>query len=111
MAAHTEIFELQPRDFAGKPIDQTTAYTLAVALRRALCMNLGIEEAEVGVSAAHNREMRRIKATYSLYLYDTATGGAGYVSQIAARLPELLRQARKRWNVRATATPPVKAAC
>jgi len=32
---------------------------------------------------------------YSLYLYDTATGGADYVSQAAARLPELLQDARK----------------
>ncbi|MBL8253927.1 MAG: DEAD/DEAH box helicase, partial [Candidatus Competibacter sp.] len=95
VVAHTEIFELQPSDFAGKPIDQTTAYTLAVALRRALCLHLGIDEAEVGMSAAEQRRDTDDQATYSLYLYDTATGGAGYVSQIATRLPELLRQARQ----------------
>ncbi len=95
VVAHTEIFELQPSDFAGRPIDQTTAYTLAVALRRALCRHLGIEEAEVGVSAAQQRHDADDQATYSLYLYDMATGGAGYVSQIASHLPELLRQARK----------------
>ena len=94
IATHTEVFELQPRDLAGKPIEQTTAYTLAVALRRALCMTLGIEEAEVGVVAAPSRAVENQEATYSLYLYDTATGGAGYVSQTAPRLPELLRQAR-----------------
>ena len=94
IATHTEVFELQPRDLAGKPIDQTTAYTLAVALRRALCMTLGIEEAEVGVVAAPSRTVENQEATYSLYLYDTATGGAGYVSQTAPRLPELLRQTR-----------------
>lgn len=94
IATHTEIFELQPRDLAGKPIDQTTAYTLAVALRRALCMALGIEEAEVGVVAAPSRAVENQEAAYSLYLYDTATGGAGYVSQTAPRLPELLRQTR-----------------
>lgn len=95
IATHTEVFELQPRDLSGKPIDQTTAYTLAVALRRALCMALGIDEAEVGVVAAPSRAVENQEAAYSLHLYDTATGGAGYVSQIAARLPELLRQARK----------------
>ncbi|MEI2782612.1 MAG: DEAD/DEAH box helicase [Candidatus Competibacter sp.] len=95
VVAHTEIFELQPSDFTGKPIDQTTAYTLAVALRRALCLHLGIDEAEVGVSAAEQRRDIDDQAAYSLYLYDTATGGAGYVSQIAARLPELLQQARQ----------------
>jgi hypothetical protein len=76
IATHTEVFELQPRDLAGKPIDQTTAYTLAVALRRALCMALGIEEAEVGVVAAPSRAVENQEAAYSLYLYDTATGGS-----------------------------------
>jgi len=48
VAAHTEIFELQLRDTDHKPLDQVAAYTLAVALRKALCGILGIEEAEVG---------------------------------------------------------------
>ena len=95
VVTYTEVFELQPSDLAGRPIDQTTAYTFAVALRRALCLHLGIEEAEVGVSAAQQRRDADDQTTYSLYLYDTATGGAGYVSQIAVRLPELLRQARQ----------------
>jgi hypothetical protein len=56
---------------------------------------LGIEEGEVGIAVAEHRRATDQQTTYSLYLYDTATGGAGYVSQIAARLPELLRAARK----------------
>ena len=95
IATHTEIFELQPCDIDGKPIDRITAYTLAVALRQALCVTLGIEEGEVGVAVAEHRRATDQQTTYSLYLYDTATGSAGYVSQIAARLPELLRAARK----------------
>lgn len=94
VVTHTEIFELQPRDADHQPIDRTTAYTLAVTLRQALCLILGIEETEVGALAASTRTADG-EAAYSLYLYDTATGGAGYVSQVASRLPELLGLARK----------------
>ncbi len=93
VVTHTEVFELQLHDANGKPIDRIAAYTAAVALRRALCGTLGIEEAEVGVAVGVSRAAHR-EAAYSVYLYDTATGGAGYVRQITARLPELLRQAR-----------------
>lgn len=93
VVAHTEVFELQPRDAAQRPIDRTTAYTLAVVLRRALCELLGIEETEVGAMAAPSRTAST-EPGYSVYLYDTAAGGAGYVSQMAARLPELLRRAQ-----------------
>lgn len=91
--SYTELFELQPRDTSYRAIDRATAYTLAVALRHALCAALGIEESEVGALAAPSRTANG-DATYSLYLYDTATGGAGYVSQVAGRLPDLLRLAR-----------------
>lgn len=93
VVTHTEVFELQLHDVEGKAIDRIAAYTVAVALRRALCGMLGIEEAEVGVAVGASRAAHR-EAAYSAYLYDTATGGAGYASQITARLPELLRQAR-----------------
>ena len=93
VVTHTEVFELQLHDADGKPIEKIAAYTVAVALRRALCGTLGIEEAEVGVAAGVSRAAHR-QAAHSVYLYDTATGGAGYVGQITAQLPELLRQAR-----------------
>ena len=92
IVTQTELFELQLCDTDSRPINQQTAYTLAVAMRRALCAALGIEEAEVGAWAAPSRTASG--ETYSVYLYDTATGGAGYVSQVAGRLPYLLRQAR-----------------
>jgi DEAD/DEAH box helicase domain-containing protein len=58
VVSHTEIFELQPCDTSFRPIDRTTAYTLAVALRRSLCAMLGIEESEVGTLAAASRAKR-----------------------------------------------------
>lgn len=94
VVAWTDALEIQLRDLAtGKPIDKTTAYTLAVALRRALCLSLGIEEDEVGCAALPGRDDRQLP-TASIFLYDTASGGAGYASQAPALLPELFRKAR-----------------
>lgn len=90
----TEVFELQLRNTSGLPIDRSTAYTLAVALRRALCLTLGIEEAEVGAVASPSRDSEGHPA-YSVYLYDTATGGAGYVGQIVSQLSALLREVQE----------------
>ena len=95
ISTHTEIFELQLHDLDGKPIDQVAAYTVAVALRRALCLHLGIEETEVGALAASSRAIDKKQKIASIYLYDTATGGAGYSTQIIAHLSALLRQARQ----------------
>jgi hypothetical protein len=92
IATQTEVFELQVRDTDQRPVDRTTAYTLAVSLRRALCLFLGIEEGEVGAMAAPSRTATG-EPGYSVYLYDTAGGGAGYVSQVAGNLPELLNWA------------------
>ncbi|NJM12024.1 MAG: DUF1998 domain-containing protein [Synechococcaceae cyanobacterium SM1_2_3] len=89
------MFELQLHDLDGKPIDQVAAYTVAVALRRALCLHLGIEETEVGALAASSRTIDKKQKIASIYLYDTVTGGAGYSTQIVAHLSALLRQARQ----------------
>jgi ATP-dependent helicase YprA (DUF1998 family) len=93
IATQTEIFELQLNDIEGKGIDKTVAYTLAVALRRALCLELGIEEAEIGAFSASSRNIED-QQTYSIYLYDTATGGAGYSSQAVSILNTLLTKVR-----------------
>jgi ATP-dependent helicase YprA (DUF1998 family) len=87
----TEVFELQLRDAQGKGIDKTIAYSLAVAFRCALCMELGIEESEVGAFASPSRDTVGLP-THSIYLYDTATGGAGYAIQAVALLDELFKR-------------------
>lgn len=92
ISTRTNVLELQLRDYDGKPLDKTTAYTLAVALRQAWSLLLGIEESEIGSHAAPSRNQQG-QSTYSIFLFDTATGGAGYVSQAVSRLPELLKQA------------------
>jgi len=65
--------------------------TLAITLRRALCLLLGIEDNEIGAHAASTRN-ELSESAYTIYLFDAATGGAGYVSQAVSRLPELLRK-------------------
>ena len=91
VSTQTEIFELQLLDSDGQPLDKVTAYTLAIAMRRALCQLLGIEENEIGTHATSSRNENEHIA-YTIYLYDNATGGAGYVSQAALLLPELFRK-------------------
>ncbi|MDD5273950.1 MAG: DUF1998 domain-containing protein [Methylovulum sp.] len=92
IATKTNVFELQLRDSNGKPLDKTTAYTLSVALRQALSELLGVEESEIGAHAASTRNWQG-QPTYSIYLFDTATGGAGYVNQAVPHLTKLLNKA------------------
>lgn len=95
VATHTEVLEMQLHDPSStRSIDHVTAFSLAVALRRALTHQLGIEEREVGCAIAPSRD-KEGQATRSVYLFDTASGGAGYVSQAVDWFPELFRQARE----------------
>jgi DEAD/DEAH box helicase domain-containing protein len=94
LVTHTEVLELQLHDPAdGRPIDRVTAYSLAVALRLALTQQLGIEEREIGCTVSSSPSAEGY-ATQSIHLFDTASGGAGYVSQIVDWLPELFRKAQ-----------------
>lgn len=93
LVTHTEILEMQLRDPTnGRSVDHVTAYSLAVALRRALTQRLGIEEREVGCAVTPSRSEQGYDA-YSVYLFDTASGGAGYVSQAIDWFPELFHHA------------------
>jgi hypothetical protein len=71
-----------------------TAYSLGVALRRALARRLGIEEREIGsiVTPGRNADGQPVS---SIHLFDTAQGGAGYVTQALYQLPELFRGVRQ----------------
>ena len=94
VATRTEVLEMQLQEpVNAHPIKhRDTAYSLAVALRRALTQRLGIEEREVGCAAVPSRGEEG--EAYSVYLFDTASGGAGYVSQAINWFLELFRQAR-----------------
>ena len=90
----TDIYQLQlNHPGEGRPLNKIEATTVAVALRNALCAVLGIEQVEIGYTAQEDRFQSKVSG-YSIYLYDTAAGGAGYASQAAGMLPTLIRDAR-----------------
>ena len=92
----TDVFELQlHRIEDGNPIEKPAAiYSLAVALRQALAKILGIHEREIGCADVPSRTPTGA-ATRSIILYDTASGGAGYVAAASVNLPDLLDRARE----------------
>lgn len=96
MAVSTDVFELQlfnPSD--GTPIgNDVVVYSLAAALRQALAEELGITDREISCASIPSRTHAGQK-TFSIVLYDTSTGGAGFVAAAAAALPKLLTRARE----------------
>ena len=92
----TDVFELQlHRIEDGEPIKESaTIYSLAVALRQALATILGIHEREIGCTSVPSRTPTGA-ITCSIILYDTASGGAGYVEAASVNLPDLLNRARE----------------
>ena len=83
----TDVFELQ---LAGLE-DPGTALSIGIALRRAFCRSIGIEEQEVGVSVRPARG-RDESVLQSIFLYDSATGGNGYVAGLRDHFARALRE-------------------
>ena len=73
----TDVFELQLFELQ----DRGTALSLGIALRRAFCARLGIEEQEVGVCARLGWAPDET-TLQSIFLYDEGTGGNGYVAAL-----------------------------
>jgi hypothetical protein len=71
------------------------AASIAVALRQALTERIGVEEREVGWSSFRDAQTEAGMSALSILLFDTATGGAGFVGQGVRHLPELLRRSRQ----------------
>ena len=94
--SRTDVFELQlHRIEDGNPIEESTAiYSLAVALRQALAKILGIHEREIGCADVPSRTPTGA-VTRSIILYDTASGGAGYVASASVNLPRLFNEAKR----------------
>ena len=87
----TEIIELQFHHPDGNPIGRVTAYSVGVVLRRALAERLGVEDREIGIVVTPTRDVKG-RSAYSIHLFDTAQGGAGYVSQAIHSLPNLFQR-------------------
>lgn len=83
----TDVFELQFAELN----DGTTALSIGIALRRAFCQQLGIEEEEVGVTQRESvSEAGPIQR--SIFLYDAATGGNGYVAALRDYITPALKR-------------------
>ena len=94
METHTDIFELQLRNTSANLINQKSATSLAVALREALAKQLGIEARELGYAVRPSVDVNKEK-TYSIYLYDSASDGAGYATQAYQDLSGLFGLAKE----------------
>ena len=81
----TDVFELQLQGL----VDDDVAWSVGIALRQAFTLRLGIEEREVGVavrpSKAEDGSLQR-----SIFLYDVAEGGSGYVEVLRTDIVEAI---------------------
>ena len=83
----TDVFELQ----LAQLDDPTTALSLGIALRCAFCRLLGVQDEEVGVTVRQGIGADG-DVVRSIFLYDTATGGNGYVAALRDDVAKSLRQ-------------------
>ncbi|MFD3409038.1 DEAD/DEAH box helicase [Aquirufa sp. HETE-83D] len=82
----TDFFEFRCKDINGGLIqDEITLYSLGQIISKSLTVLLGIEEQEVGFGIKKYGEFS------SVFLFDTAKGGAGYVSQCANYFDQVCR--------------------
>jgi hypothetical protein len=90
----TDVFQLRLRHpgFPDETIPTTVAISLAIALRMALCRDLGIEIQEIGWAVQNSRE--RGVGHRDIYLFDAAAGGAGYVAHARFSIEQLLLAAK-----------------
>lgn len=86
--AITDVVELQPVGLES----EGAALAAIAALRESLCRRIGIETSELGMSVRPAR-MPLGQRTYSLYLFDKASGGAGFASQTARYFEDILAEA------------------
>ena len=83
----TDVFELQLFGLQ----DRGAALSLGIALRRTFCARLGIEEREVGICVRPGRAPDET-ILQSIFLYDEATGGNGYVAALRDQVAPALRK-------------------
>lgn len=84
----TDFFEIRCKDANGQLIsNETILYSLGQVISKCLTTFLGIEEQEVDFGVKNYRGFS------SIFLFDTAKGGAGYVSQCANYFEEICTEA------------------
>lgn len=92
----TDVLELQLADpVTGMPLQsEAAALSLAVALRQALCDEIGIETDEIGYAAIRSRT-ESDQPVWAVLLFDASTGGAGFSGEAPALFARLFESARK----------------
>ena len=85
---YTDVFELQVEGLA----DEVVAMSISTALRTAFCRLVGIQEDEVGVTVRQARAENG-SVCQSMFLYDMADGGNGYVAALRDHVASALRGA------------------
>lgn len=92
----TDVFELQLKQVDTQAFlqDKSIATTLAVALRHAASIKLGINQEELGYAIKHVEIAGG--QTWSILLFDTADGGAGYASSLGNHIVEVARMMSER---------------
>lgn len=90
----TSLFELQFNDAeTEQPLaNESIARSIGFALREALARALGIQEREIGV-AVQSVRLHSGQQAASIFLFDTASQGAGYVEFMESHLEEVARAA------------------
>lgn len=83
---YTDVFELQIANLT----DDVAALSIGVALRSAFCRLIGILEDEVGVTV-RQAQAAGGKLCQSIFLYDVAAGGNGYVATLREQVGAALR--------------------
>jgi superfamily II DNA/RNA helicase len=85
----TDVFELQLKHVDTQSFlqDASIATTLAVSLRHAAALKLGINQEELGYSIKHVEIAGG--QTWSILLFDTADGGAGYASSLGRHIVDV----------------------
>lgn len=84
----TDVAEIQPVGLS----DPAAAWALASTLRTGLAGILGIEPTELGI-AVDRRTDALAATTHSIFLFDHASGGAGFSSSVSAHFPQMLAAA------------------
>lgn len=90
----TDTFEWQLRDLGSTPTDRAQAMAIAASLRESLAKDLGIEAEDMGVSAAPSL-LEDGTRCMSVFLFDRASGGAGFAPLALDRLPDLVARATR----------------
>ncbi|WP_454986146.1 DEAD/DEAH box helicase [Capnocytophaga bilenii] len=87
----TDFCEIRIKAENGKySTDKILLYTLGAILVRELSAYLGIEKDELGFG------VKRYEDFHSIFIFDTARGGAGYSIQLISHIEDVLKQAMKK---------------